>query len=155
MDEEEIGQAGEALERLVFVDADGFVAAVSAGGDDGAAEFGEQQVMEGCVGEHHAKVRVAGRDGFGGSVIKDRRGRTGLRGADAHGIHEPGAIPLTRLRHPLPLRGGEGWGEGARLMDGFMDRGFASAQEDNGRFGGLQESGFVGGDVAEGMGDLD
>ena len=65
VDEEEIGDAAEAFEGFVLVGADGLVAEVAAGGDDGEAERRQEQMMQGGVGEHHAEIGVAGGEGGG------------------------------------------------------------------------------------------
>ncbi len=73
VDQEEVGDVAEAFEGFVFIGADRFVAEVAAGGHDGEAEPGEEQVMERRVGEHHAEVGVAGGDGHRQWLIARRR----------------------------------------------------------------------------------
>ena len=73
VDEEQIGNAAEAFEGFVLVGANGLVAQVAARGHDGKAERGQEQVMQGGVGEHDAEVGVAGGEGGGQgwSVMRD------------------------------------------------------------------------------------
>ena len=60
VDEEEIGDGVEAIEGVALVDADGFVAEIAAGGDDGETEFGRRKMMERRIGEHDAEGGIPG-----------------------------------------------------------------------------------------------
>ena len=65
VDQEEVGDAGKALQRVVLVGANRLVGEVAAGGHDGEAELGHEEVMQGGVGEHDAKVWATGSDAVG------------------------------------------------------------------------------------------
>ena len=60
MDEEEIGDPGEALEGFSFIGTDGFIGEVPAGGDKRQAEFAEKDMMEWGIGKHDAEGRETG-----------------------------------------------------------------------------------------------
>ena len=65
MDEEQVGDAGKALQGFALVDDDGLVGAVAAGRDDRKAEVGEQKLMQRRVGQQRADPRIARRNGVG------------------------------------------------------------------------------------------
>ena len=67
MDQEQIGNAAEPLERLGFVGDNGLAAPIAAGGDDGKSEIAQQQMMERCARQHDAEGTIAGRDQVGQS----------------------------------------------------------------------------------------
>ncbi len=89
VDEEEVGDAAQMNEGLVFIGADGFVGQIAAGGDDGESEIGEEQMMERSRGQHDAEVRIGRGDGSG-DVERGRKlgrktaeqGDGSLRGAE-------------------------------------------------------------------------
>lgn len=62
VDQEQIGNAAEPLERLGFVGDNGLAAPIAAGGDDGKSEIAQQQMMERCARQHDAEGTIAGRD---------------------------------------------------------------------------------------------
>ncbi len=62
VDEEEVSNARKTFEGVVFIDADGFIGKIAAGGDDGGTEGGHEQMVEGVGGEHDPQVGVAGSD---------------------------------------------------------------------------------------------
>ena len=61
VDEKQIGDATQPVERLALVDADRLVGEIAARRHDGPADVPHQQMMERRVGQHHAEVRVARR----------------------------------------------------------------------------------------------
>ena len=62
MDKEVVGDSAESLSRLEFVDADRFVAQVSAGRDDRNSEISHQEMMQGRIGQHDAEAPAARRN---------------------------------------------------------------------------------------------
>ena len=61
VDEEQIGDVAEALDRVTFVRADRFVREVAARGHDGHADLAQDQMVKRCVREHDAERGIAGR----------------------------------------------------------------------------------------------
>ena len=94
MDQKEIGDAAKAVQGLVFVGADGFIAQVAAGGHDGKAEGGKQQMILRGVGEHYAEVGIVGGERGG-------EGKGGRRGAGSAGAAEQDDGGFGRLQEPF------------------------------------------------------
>ena len=65
MNQEQIGDAAEAPDGLMLVDADRLVRTVAAGGDHRESGFGQQQMVQRRVGKHDADERIAGRNAVG------------------------------------------------------------------------------------------
>ncbi len=63
--QERIGDPAEPLACLVVVVRDRLVGAVAARHHERSAEVADQQVVQRCVGKHHAEPGIAGRDGAG------------------------------------------------------------------------------------------
>ena len=65
MNQEAVRDAAEAFEGFVFVNANGFIAQIAAGGDDGKAEVNQQEIVQRVGGEEDAQIGVAGGDAVG------------------------------------------------------------------------------------------
>ena len=65
VDEEHIGDAAKAFEGFVLIYANGLIAQVAARRHDRKAQRGHKQVMQRCIGEQDAQVRVPRRDSGG------------------------------------------------------------------------------------------
>jgi hypothetical protein len=63
VNQEDIRNAPQPVQRLKFIRANRFVAQVAARGDDGKAEFSHQQMMQWIRWQHHAEVGIAGGEG--------------------------------------------------------------------------------------------
>ena len=72
MDQEEVGDAVEALQRLALIGAERLVAEVPASGHNRKVELAQQQVMQRRVGQHHPEVRIPRGDGHGQWRCVDR-----------------------------------------------------------------------------------
>ncbi len=54
---------------------DGVIGQVAAAHDEGTADLGHQEVVQGCVGEHHAEVAHARGDGIGDGRLRPAWGK--------------------------------------------------------------------------------
>ena len=79
----DVGDAGQPLERVVVLVRDRLVGDVAAGHHQRLADVGEQQVVQRAVGEHHAEL--------GATAARPRRrpARPGRRGASTIGRSRP------------------------------------------------------------------
>ena len=82
MQQEAIGDAGEAIEGLGWFEAEGLAAAVAAGGHQGAAKTLRQQLVQRRRRQHHPQSGAAGSHPGEGLALAwpqpqqhDRRGR--------------------------------------------------------------------------------
>ena len=82
VNEKHIGDTAERIDGFTLVSTNGFVDPVTAGGNDGKAQFGHQQVVQGRTGQHNAEVWITRRNvvrhrGFGSLAQQDDRGGCG------------------------------------------------------------------------------
>ena len=121
--EEEVGDASELLERVAVAVSDGLVGEIARGHHQRSTHLGEEQVMQGGVRQDQAHERVAGRDAGGDgasrrgaapgrSAARSRRGGPGrpreqrdlVRGREIADHHREGL--LVALLPPAQLRDG-------------------------------------------------
>jgi putative intracellular protease/amidase len=62
MNEEIVGDARQPLKRLALINADGLIATITAGGNNGKAELTHEQMMQRRVRQHHAVTGIARSD---------------------------------------------------------------------------------------------
>ena len=65
VDEEDIGDAAEPLQRLAFIGANRLVAQIAARGDDWETQLRHQQMVQRIRRQHHAEVGIARRNTSG------------------------------------------------------------------------------------------
>ena len=71
VDEEQVRDPAESLDRLGLVDHDGVLGQIAAGGDHGEAEVGHQEMMQRRVGQQRAEPAIAGRHGRRNAIFLD------------------------------------------------------------------------------------
>jgi hypothetical protein len=96
VDQKSVGDAGQPLEGLPLVGADGLVGQVAAGGHHGEVQLPQQQMVQRRVGEHHPQVGVPG------GHVRGHRG-SGPAGEQHDGGLRPGEQRLD-LRRGLAHR---------------------------------------------------
>ena len=104
VNEENVGDTGQARQSLALVEADRLVAAVAAGGHDGKTDLGHQQMVQRRVRQHDAEIGIAGSHcGSNGQVRTGGTCRSGSARLTYCAVAGPAAIPAS-ARAALPPR---------------------------------------------------